>query len=117
MDEARIATGLWVEAQLRQLNQKAISYYIANKGAYFSGAVVIKLNTLDGFCQVLTQIRDENAQIAWMAALKGEGGDGWVAESDADSYIRRAVDRDPDIWVIEIEDRSRTNPFEGKIIL
>ena len=47
-----------------------------------------------------------------MEAVKG----GWVAESEADAYIRRAVDRDPDVWVIEVEDRSKNNPFEGKLI-
>ena len=61
----------------------------------------------------MTQIRDMDGNLGWMNALSQER----VAESDADAYIRRAVDRDPDIWVIEVEDREGKNPFEGKLII
>lgn len=113
MTDARIPSGLWIEAKLRELGQKGIPYYIAHKGAYTSGTVLLKINSLNDGCQVLTQIRDENGKLGWMAALKGQ----WVAESEADAYIRRAVDRDPDLWAIEVEDRNKQNPFEGEIIL
>ncbi len=113
MSEERLPAGLWIEAQLRLLTQKAIPYYIANKGAYYSGTVILKINSLTDGCLVLTQIRNENGKFGWMAALKGN----WVAESEADAYIRRAVERDPDVWAIEVEDRTKQNPFEGEIIL
>lgn len=111
MDD-RLPTGLWVEAHLRRLTEAGVPYYIVNKGAYASGSVILKLNALEKGVQVLSQQRDLDGEMGWMPVLKG----GWVAESEADAYIRRAVDRDPDVWVIEIEDRSQTNPFEGKLI-
>ena len=101
MSETRLAAGLWIEAQLRQLDQNAVPYYLINKGAYFSGTVLLKINSIDNGCKVLTQIRDENGRLEWMNALKEE----WGQEADADSYISRAVSRDPDLWAIEIEDR------------
>lgn len=87
--------------------------YVMNKGAYYSGTVLLKINAIEFGCQVLNQIRDENGDMTWLAALQGN----WVAESEADAYILRALNRDPDIWVIEVENRNKTNPFEGKIIL
>ena len=39
-----------------------------------------------------------------------------VPEAEADAYIARALKRDPDLWVVEIEDRAGRHLFEGKII-
>lgn len=112
MSDDRLPAGLWVEAQLRRLTETGTPYYLVNKGAYSSGTVILKLNALEKGVQVLTQQRDLNGELGWLAVLRGE----WVAEAEADAYIRRAVERDPDVWVIEIEDRSQTNPFEGKLV-
>lgn len=102
-----------MEAHLRQMTLACIPYYVVQRGSYASGTVLLKINFLNGACRVLNQIRGIDGQLGWMKALKEEH----VAESDADGYIRRAIGRDPDLWVIEIEDRSGKNPFEGKQIL
>jgi len=113
MTDVRIPISVWIDAHLRRLNERGQGYYILNKGAFASGTVLIKINLLDGYSKILTQIRDENGDLGWMNALKDER----VAENDADAYIRRSVERDSDVWVIEIEDREGFNPFEGKVIL
>lgn len=113
MTDARIPISIWIDAHLRRLNEIGRGYYILNKGAFAAGTVLVKINLLDGFSHILTQIRDMDGNLGWMNATKEER----VAETDADAYIRRAVDRDPDIWVIEVEDREGINPFEGKLIL
>ncbi len=85
---------------------------VARRGDRFSGTVLIKLNQLDQGCRVMTQARDSEGRLGWLAALGG----GLVPESDADAYIARAVGRDPDLWVIEIEDRQGRHPFEGPLL-
>jgi hypothetical protein len=108
----RIPTGLWVEGHLRHLNAQGVPYYIVNKGAYAAGTVLLKLNGLENGCRLLGQVRDMSGNMGWMGVL----GEGWLAETEVDAYIRRAVDRDPDVWVVEIEGRSGENPFEGKTV-
>lgn len=111
MTDDRLPTALWVDAHLHALTLQGTPYYIVNKGAYAAGTVMVKIVAVGEGCKLLQQQRDLNGLLGWLGLFKGET----VAESEADAYIRRAVGRDPDLWVIEVEDRSLANPFEGKI--
>jgi len=110
--EARLPVHLFVEAQLKPLNDRGVFYYIQQRGEQNSGVILLKLNGLQGQCRLLIQQRDLEGAMGWMNALSKEE----VEEHEADDYIRRSIDRDPDLWVIEIEDREMKNPFEGKLI-
>lgn len=111
MADDRLPTKFWVDAHLRQLTITGTPYYIHNTGNHASGTVLLKINALENGCKVLQQQRNLDGIMGWMTLFKGET----VAEKEADDYIRRAIDRDPDLWVIEIEDRGMNNPFEGKV--
>jgi hypothetical protein len=39
-----------------------------------------------------------------------------VPEAEADAYIARQVARDPDVWVLEIEDRKGQYKLDGKVV-
>lgn len=108
MEENRLPAGLWVEAHLRRLDARNIPYYIVNRGNHGSGTILLKINGLENGCSLLQQERSLDGVMGWAHALNAET----VEEIKADDYIRRAVARDPDVWVIEIEDRARANPFE-----
>jgi GMP synthase (glutamine-hydrolysing) len=47
--------------------------------------------------------------------MRGTGSDP-VEERVADAYVARQIDRDWDVWVIEIESREGWLPFEGEIL-
>lgn len=108
-DDERIPTHLWVMAQVRRCNDGGQPAYVLRKGERMGGLVLVKLALLDGTAVVLIQQRDLDGQLGWMPAK----GDGPIPEPEADAYIARTTDRDPDLWVIEVEARDGLNPFEG----
>jgi hypothetical protein len=111
MTDDRLPTALYIDAHLKRLTLEGVPYYIVNKGAYAAGTIMLKLSAPPNGCRVLQQQRDLNGVMGWMALFKGET----VPDAKADEHIRKAVSRDPDLWVIEIEGRGTENPFEGKI--
>src|SRR5262249_13326059 len=99
-------------AHLRQLNSKGTPVYVVHKGAPAAGTVMVKVVIRATGCRVFNQTRDIDGNIAWMDIYEGL----IVDETRADQYIQRAIERDPDVWVIEVEDMNGKNPFEGKTI-
>lgn len=109
MGEGRLPTGLLVEAVLATLTKRAVPYYFVQKGNHASGLLLVKLNGLSGQVRLLGQQRDfMEDKLVWSAAMDQE----MVEESAADAYIQRAMMRDPDLWILEIEDENMINPFE-----
>lgn len=107
----RLPSRLLVDQALRQCNARGVGACVVQRGAEDGGAILVKLVAGRESCQVFAQARDGSGRAGWMAAFP----DGTVAESDADAYIARSAGFDPDLWVVEIEDREMRLPFEGRI--
>jgi len=110
--EPRLRTAIWVEACIRRANLDSIGLILVHRGDPTAGTVLVKLNQHPQGCTVLLETRDPDGNRAW---LKGTGPT-LINEQAADAYIARHRQRDPDLWVIEIEDRAGRLPFEARII-
>ena len=97
--EARLKSSIQVMALVRRCDVKAIGVAVTARGDPDAGAIFVKLCGRDARATVLSQTRRPDGKLAW---LKATGAD-LVAESDADAYIARQRQRDPDLWVVEIE--------------
>ena len=111
MQDDRLPSELWIMAHVRRSNGEGTPAMVARRGETSGGLLLLKLNQLEQGCKVLSQARDLDGKMGWMAAFEGR----LVPEAEADAYIERAVSRDPDLWVVEIEDRQGRHPFEGKV--
>lgn len=97
---ARLTADLWVSAYLARLRLADIPAFVVRKGDATAGAVLIKLNTLDG-CAVAYQREYNLLEDRRDWAVLAEG-----AERDVDAALAKQRGFDPDLWVIEVEDRA-----------
>ena len=97
---ARLTSDMWVSAYLARLRLAAIPAYVAARGDATAGSILVKLALLDGTARIYQRRFDLMAdRRAWILMHEGP-------ETEVDDLIRRERNRDPDIWIIEIEDRS-----------
>lgn len=108
----RLKAGLWVQSQLRLCDINFISAMVVRKGDPDSGSVLLKVNRFGGGCAVFTPITTIDGDRGWMHGLKG----GFVGERECDDYIRRQMDRDDDLWVVEIEDPKNQYELDAKLV-
>ncbi|MBX6369165.1 MAG: DUF1491 family protein [Rhodospirillales bacterium] len=108
----RLKAQVLVKAVIRRCDIAAVPALVVRRGDPDSGAVLLKINRGAGGCTVLSQARTPEGELVW---LRGTG-EGPVPESDADAYIARQAKYDPDVWVVEIEDREGRHFLDDRVI-
>lgn len=95
----RLTTDFWVAAYLNRLRLSDIPAFVVAKGDVTAGAVLVKQNTLDGQARVFQRSFDlMTGERTWIVLAEGD-------EAACDAAIARQRGYDPDLWVIEVEDR------------
>ncbi len=95
---SRLASGLWVNAYLMRLQIEAIPAYVLAHGDDTAGAILVKLNPLDGTARLFQRVMAMDGSRPWDVLAEG-------AEADVDAVITRQRSFDPDLWAIEVESR------------
>jgi len=94
----RLTAGFWVHAYLRRLTLANISAFIVHKGDETAGAVLVKSNPLTGSATLFQRVYNAEGARIWAELASG-------LEPEMDQIIAKQRGFDPDIWVIEVEDR------------
>ncbi|WP_054000717.1 DUF1491 family protein [Shimia sp. SK013] len=95
----RLTAEFWVQAYLARLRLTDIPAFVVAHGDDTAGAVLVKLNTLDGQAKVFERSFDlMSGERRWVVLSEG-------AEADVDAALARQRGFDSDAWVIEVEDR------------
>lgn len=97
---ARLTARFWVDAYLARLRVYDIPAFVVAHGDDTGGAVLVKLATLDGNAVAFQRSFDlMNGDRIWVELTAGP-------ERDVDAAICKQRGFDPDLWVIEVEDRA-----------
>lgn len=85
---------------------------VMRKGDPDGGAALVKVRTLDGQAVVYRPVRNMDGARVWWPK-------GPAPEGDLDLYMNTRLDDDPDLWILEIEDRDGRHfliePIEAQI--
>jgi hypothetical protein len=95
----RLTADIWVAAYLTRLRLIEIPAFIVKRGDNTAGAVLVKMNTLDGMACCYQRSFDlMTGDRKWMVLAEGN-------EPTVDTSVTKQCSFDPDLWVIEVEDR------------
>ncbi len=111
MVEARLKSGFWVQAILRQAALGGQSGAVLRRGDADSGGVLVVLRGREGLV-VLSQMRTGDGDLAWLRAT----GAAAVDQAAVDAYLARQIGSDPDIWVVEFDAPDLRPPFEARVL-
>lgn len=98
--EPRLLTRIWVQAQTRLCDRYFIQMVVARRGDPDAGAVVVRLLRAAGSSLLLRRQTKLDGASEWVAVPGG----GEIDNQTADAYLAREIDRDRDLWVLEVDD-------------
>ncbi len=96
----RLKTHIRIAAHLRRASASGAFATIARRGDADAGVIFVRVLTGERAARLYYESRDDEGASIWREAF-----DGLRPEREAEDYLTREVRRDPDLWVIDIEDR------------
>jgi hypothetical protein len=111
MTTIRLKTALWVAAYLRRCHVEGIFAVVRRRGAEEAGAVFVRISRLDGTSDLFGPAPQsafdaaQDAARAFTPCLATQT----VPDADVETYLARQVKFDPDVWIVEVEDRAGRN--------
>ncbi len=96
---ARLTAEFWVRAYLARLRLADIPAFVTARGDATAGAVVVKLDTLDGRARAFARSYDAAGARVWTEIADGP-------DPEVEAALARQRRFDPDLWIVAVEDRA-----------
>ena len=103
---AELKTSIWAAALIRRAEVAGAFAAVMRKGDVDAGAVLVKVATLNGRARLYAPAQNGEGQKVWLDLSSGPLGD---SEQEVDAYARKRAQSDPDLWLVEIEDKQGRN--------
>jgi len=107
-DPPRLKTHIRAAALMARAQAAGAFATVVRRGDPDAGALAVKAYAAPGRARLFIESRDDAGVRCWRAAL-----DGADEEVRIDAYLDREAAIDPDLWLIEIEDRDGRAFVEG----
>ena len=107
----RLKAGIFVRALIRRAEVAGAAAFVVRKGSEEAGAVLLKISRLDGTSVVLSQARRGEGELVWVKPVGDAANDEATAK-----YFEKQIKFDPDLWIVEIEDREGRPFVDEKIV-
>ena len=102
----RIKSEIWVRAYLRRCQSEGVPVVIVRRGDEAAGAIFICVDRLDGTVSLYgpapAGLTESETDRRWIRCFQSPA----VSEAEVSRYLARQREFDPDLWIIEIEDRA-----------
>lgn|SRR5215510_15187801 len=115
----RLKSGIWVAAYLRRCAVEGVFAAVRQRGAEEAGAIFIKINRLDGTATLYgpaPQTVFDEARPADRMFVAIVGREIPKPEAEIEARLAREVRFDPDLWIVEVEDRAGRNFLDNVVI-
>ena len=101
---------LWVGALIRRAEIGGAFATVVKRGDDRAGTVIVKSwDTSERRARVFTEAFGPDGERLWMQPVESE------FESELDAYVQRQIGYDPDLWIVEIEDRQGRHFITEKV--
>jgi len=95
-----LSSDLWVSALIRRAQIEGAYATVVKTGDARAGSVIVKAyDTSTRTARLFTEAFGTDGDRLWIQPVTSD------SESELDAYIARQRGYDPDLWVVEIEDR------------
>ena len=114
----RLKSGIWVAAYLRRCNIEGLFAAVRRRGAEEAGAIFIKINRLDGTGTLYgpaSQTAFDDAQPTDRIFTAVVGGASPAPDADIEARLVKEIRFDPDVWIVEVEDREGRNFIDSVV--
>lgn len=112
----RLKSEIWVSAYLRRCQAEAVPVVVVRRGNAEAGAIFISVDRLDGtvclFGPAPAGLAGGNEDRRWVRCLDG----GAATSQDVSLYLARQLEFDPDLWILEVEDRAGRHFLDGELV-
>jgi hypothetical protein len=101
----RLRADIWVSAYLRRCAHEDASAVLRRRGAPEAGAIFVKIDRLDGSAALFGPAPQSEVKDGYDRLFARLHSAPWIAPAEADAKLAREITFDPDLWIIETEDR------------